>query len=105
MSPSPRERMIHSAPPLFRERGIAATALADVLEHSGAPRGSLYHYFPGGKAQLQATRYAGQFLAASSPPGWRPATRSPPSAPSSPTGRVSCARAPTRPVARSWPRP
>jgi AcrR family transcriptional regulator len=37
-----------------------------VLAHSGAPRGSIYHHFPGGKAQLveEATRYGGDFIAA-----------------------------------------
>jgi AcrR family transcriptional regulator len=62
----PRERMIRSAAILFRERGIEGTAFSDVLEHSGAPRGSIYHHFPGGKAQLaeEATRYAGDFIAA-----------------------------------------
>jgi AcrR family transcriptional regulator len=63
---SPRERMIRSAAQLFRERGVDGTSFADVLEHSGAPRGSIYHHFPGGKAQLaeEATRYAGDFIAA-----------------------------------------
>jgi len=58
--------MIQSAALLFREHGIAATSFADVIEHSGAPRGSIYHHFPGGKAQLaeEATRYAGQYIAA-----------------------------------------
>nr|CEL19664.1 Transcriptional regulator, TetR family [Kibdelosporangium sp. MJ126-NF4]CTQ94536.1 Transcriptional regulator, TetR family [Kibdelosporangium sp. MJ126-NF4] len=53
--------MIRSAATLFRERGIAGTSLADVLEHSGAPRGSIYHHFPGGKNQLaaEATAWAG----------------------------------------------
>jgi AcrR family transcriptional regulator len=61
----PRERMIRSAVALFRERGVSGTSFSDVLEHSTAPRGSLYHYFPGGKAQLaeEATRYAGEFIA------------------------------------------
>ena len=61
-----RERMIRSAAVLFRERGVEGTSLSDVLEHSGAPRGSIYHHFPGGKAQLaeEATRYAGEFIAA-----------------------------------------
>jgi AcrR family transcriptional regulator len=58
--------MIQSAALLFRERGVRGTAFADVLEHSGAPRGSVYHHFPGGKQQLaeEATRFAGDFLAA-----------------------------------------
>lgn len=58
--------MIESAAVLFRERGVASTSFADVLEHSGAPRGSLYHHFPGGKTQLaeESTRYAGEFILA-----------------------------------------
>jgi AcrR family transcriptional regulator len=57
----PRERMIQSALILMGERGIEATSFSQVIEHSGAPRGSIYHHFPGGKAQLveEATRYAG----------------------------------------------
>src|SRR3954469_1568181 len=62
---SPRKRMIRSAALLIRERGVEATSFSDVLEHSGAPRGSIYHHFPGGKAQLveEATRWAGDFIA------------------------------------------
>ena len=58
---SPRERMVVSAALLIRERGAQATAISDVLKHSGAPRGSAYHYFPGGRMQLleEATEYAG----------------------------------------------
>src|SRR4051794_22038600 len=64
--PDPRERMVESAVALFRERGVHGTSFSDVLEHSGAPRGSLYHWFPGGKAELaeEATRYAGEVIAA-----------------------------------------
>ena len=47
-----RTRMIISAAELFREQGYSATGFRDVVEHSGAPRGSIYHHFPGGKAQL-----------------------------------------------------
>lgn len=36
----------------MRERGVAATSFRDVLDRSGAPRGSIYHHFPGGKTQL-----------------------------------------------------
>lgn len=47
-----RERMVRAAVELFRERGYAATSFQDVIERSGAPRGSIYHHFPGGKEQL-----------------------------------------------------
>ena len=47
-----RDRMVASAALLIRERGAHSTAISDVLEHSGAPRGSAYHYFPGGRTQL-----------------------------------------------------
>ncbi len=63
---SARERMVVSAALLIRERGAHPTAIADVLAHSGAPRGSAYHYFPGGRTQLlcEAVDYAGEFMAA-----------------------------------------
>ncbi|OBK50561.1 TetR/AcrR family transcriptional regulator [Mycobacterium kubicae] len=62
---SPRERMVVSAALLIRERGAHATAISDVLAHSGAPRGSAYHYFPGGRTQLlcEAVDYAGDYIA------------------------------------------
>jgi TetR/AcrR family transcriptional regulator, lmrAB and yxaGH operons repressor len=58
--------MIVSAALLMRERGVEATSFSAVLDHSGAPRGSIYHHFPGGKAQLveEATRFGGDFIAA-----------------------------------------
>lgn len=63
---SPRERMVVSAALLIRERGAHATAISDVLAHSGAPRGSAYHYFPGGRTQLlcEAVDYAGEHVGA-----------------------------------------
>jgi AcrR family transcriptional regulator len=53
--------MLRSALVLMGEQGVEATSFSQVIEHSGAPRGSIYHHFPGGKAQLveEATRYAG----------------------------------------------
>ena len=58
--------MIRSAVTLFRERGVEGTSFSDVLAHSGAPRGSIYHHFPGGKSELveEATRYSGELIAA-----------------------------------------
>jgi AcrR family transcriptional regulator len=47
-----RRRMVRSAARLFGERGFAGAGLRDVVAHSSAPRGSIYHHFPGGKAQL-----------------------------------------------------
>lgn len=64
--PDARRRMIASAALLMRERGVEATSFSAVLAHSGAPRGSIYHHFPDGKAELveEATRYGGEFIAA-----------------------------------------
>jgi AcrR family transcriptional regulator len=58
--------MIESAASLFSERGIQGTSFADVLAHSGAPRGSVYHHFRGGKTELteDAIRWAGEFTIA-----------------------------------------
>ena len=50
--------MIQSAALLFRENGYSGTGFRDVIEHSGAPRGSIYHHFPGGKEQLAAETVA-----------------------------------------------
>ena len=44
--------MVVSAASLLGSRGVGATSLADVLAASRAPRGSIYHHFPGGKSQL-----------------------------------------------------
>lgn len=47
-----RSRMIHAAAELFRQRGYHATTFSDVVRESGAPRGSTYFHFPGGKQEL-----------------------------------------------------
>ncbi|MBV8681888.1 MAG: TetR/AcrR family transcriptional regulator [Caulobacteraceae bacterium] len=64
--PKHREAMIESAVRLFRRQGYAATGLAEILSTSGAPKGSLYHYFPGGKAAIgaEAVRRAGERVTA-----------------------------------------
>jgi AcrR family transcriptional regulator len=49
---SPRARMVESTALLIRERGIAGTGMREIAEHARAPRGSLQHYFPGGKDQV-----------------------------------------------------
>ena len=57
--------MIASTALLLREKGMSGTSFGDVFEHSGAPRGSIYHHFPGGKVQLveEAVRFAGDYIA------------------------------------------
>jgi TetR/AcrR family transcriptional repressor of lmrAB and yxaGH operons len=52
MAGDSRDRMVRSAASLISSRGVSATSLSDVLADSGAPRGSIYHHFPGGKDQL-----------------------------------------------------
>lgn len=63
--PTPRVRMVISAAVLLGERGAGGTTFAHVLAHSGAPRGSAYHYFPDGRVQLlsEAVEYAGDHVA------------------------------------------
>ncbi len=47
-----RTRILAAAQRLFRKRGYHATGLNDVLELAQAPKGSLYHHFPGGKEAI-----------------------------------------------------
>ncbi len=47
-----RERMIEGAVRLLALHGLQATSFSEVLELTGAPRGSIYHHFPEGKDQL-----------------------------------------------------
>jgi AcrR family transcriptional regulator len=59
-----RQRMVSSAAGLIRRHGASATSIDRVLEVSGAPRGSVYHHFPGGRAQLveEAVGYADRYV-------------------------------------------
>jgi len=47
-----KQKMVQAAKELIRQRGFNATAFADVLERSGASRGSVYFHFPHGKTQF-----------------------------------------------------
>ncbi|MBB5918611.1 AcrR family transcriptional regulator [Nocardia transvalensis] len=57
-----RDRLIDSTVDLMRRNGVAGTGIAQLLEHSGISRRSVYLNFPGGKAELvtEATRSAGE---------------------------------------------
>lgn len=60
-----RQRMIAATARLLQRQGMAATGLNEILQAAEAPRGSLYHHFPGGKNQLaaDAIRYSGARVA------------------------------------------
>jgi AcrR family transcriptional regulator len=61
----PRERMVFSAAQLIRREGVTATGVREVVDHARAPRGSVQHYFPGGKEQLvnEAVEWAAGYAA------------------------------------------
>ena len=62
--PKHREALVRAAADLFRRQGYAATGLNEILKSSGAPKGSLYHYLPGGKEQIgeEVVRVGGQLV-------------------------------------------
>ncbi|WP_232331566.1 TetR/AcrR family transcriptional regulator [Nocardia puris] len=64
--PSARERMIAGAIESLRVHGASATSVDRVLAETGAPRGSVYHHFPGGRTQLitDAITTAGEVMSA-----------------------------------------
>jgi TetR/AcrR family transcriptional regulator, lmrAB and yxaGH operons repressor len=64
--PKHRGAIVRAAATLFRRNGFAATGINEIVEVSGAPKGSLYHYFPDGKDQIAeaAIRFAGAGLVA-----------------------------------------
>ncbi|WP_431983241.1 TetR/AcrR family transcriptional regulator [Streptomyces qinglanensis] len=47
-----RTRIQGAAAVLFRRYGYAATGLKRIAAEAGAPFGSIYHFFPGGKQQV-----------------------------------------------------
>lgn len=49
-----KQKLVAAAADLLRRRGLQATSIRELAKHAGAPLGSVYHYFPGGKAQFVA---------------------------------------------------
>jgi TetR/AcrR family transcriptional repressor of lmrAB and yxaGH operons len=49
-----RTRLIDSMAQSLRSAGYHNTGLNQIVADSGAPKGSMYHYFPGGKVELAA---------------------------------------------------
>jgi AcrR family transcriptional regulator len=52
--PTTRDRIVESSSELFRRQGYSATGLKQIIGDAQATSGSLYHFFPGGKAELGA---------------------------------------------------
>jgi len=59
-----RDRILFATAELFRRQGYNGTGLKQVVAEAEAPFGSLYHHFPGGKAELgdEVIRKAGAFF-------------------------------------------
>lgn len=65
MARSTRESILTAAAELMRGRGYGAVGMKDIAAASGAPIGSLYHHFRGGKVQIarEALTNAGEAYA------------------------------------------
>jgi TetR/AcrR family transcriptional repressor of lmrAB and yxaGH operons len=76
--PGSRERMLETTIDLLRGWGLAGAGINDIVRDSGAPKGSVYHHFPGGKLQIanealalyagRVRAFIGQTLASRSAP-------------------------------------
>ncbi|MFX0577105.1 TetR/AcrR family transcriptional regulator [Nocardia nepalensis] len=55
-----RQKILDSAHRLLCRQGYQGTGLAQIIEESGAPKGSVYYLFPGGKEEIavEAVRIA-----------------------------------------------
>jgi AcrR family transcriptional regulator len=61
MAPATRARIVDTSAELFRRQGYTGTGVKQIVTAAGAPFGSIYHHFPGGKEQLgeEAIRHSG----------------------------------------------
>ena len=63
-----RDEIIEATGRLLELQGYRATGMNEIVRESGAPKGSLYHYFPEGKDELAAAviAHAAQAITANS---------------------------------------
>ncbi len=47
-----RQKLIEKASDLIERKGYFGTGINEILKETGIPKGSLYHFFPGGKDDL-----------------------------------------------------
>jgi AcrR family transcriptional regulator len=59
-----RDRIVQASAELFRRKGYTGTGLKQIATEARAPFGSIYHFFPGGKAELgeETIRVGGEFF-------------------------------------------
>lgn len=50
--PGSRARMVEAAITLMRGSGLSGAGINEIVRVSGAPKGSVYHFFPQGKLQI-----------------------------------------------------
>jgi AcrR family transcriptional regulator len=64
--PAPRQRVVAAAADMLARHGMNATSIREMAKRAGAPLGSTYHHFPGGKQQVvaEAVRMAGAHVSA-----------------------------------------
>uniref|UniRef100_A0A7C1FIM8 TetR/AcrR family transcriptional regulator n=1 Tax=Caldilinea aerophila TaxID=133453 RepID=A0A7C1FIM8_9CHLR len=60
MSSHSRQQLVETTSRLLERQGYHGTGLNQIIRESGAPRGSLYYYFPEGKEALAAAAIAEQ---------------------------------------------
>ena len=47
-----RQKLIETAVTLMRRRGLSGAGINEIVRESGAPKGSVYYFFPKGKQQI-----------------------------------------------------
>jgi TetR/AcrR family transcriptional repressor of lmrAB and yxaGH operons len=60
-----RDQIIQTTSDLLENQGYHATGMSEIVKASGAPKGSIYYYFPKGKEEItsEAVLFAGRMVA------------------------------------------